>query len=315
MQVYYGALYDKGVTIDYDREILSLTDSEEIPIDWAPIHFAHERAATDKTRIALVLTGISGSSSSNYITSMVNDLSRKGFRTCVMNYRGYDMPMTKPGLIDFADPSDLRDVVQHIKHRYPNANLYIVSFSIGANLASKYCGVYKDQSMVDGLVSISNPIDVKTSSYEMHKWKNCIYGYWMTMKLKEIFLKKNYNMVSELAKIQNVELDYPFIMKAYSPVDFDKRFTTELLSPERGIKTVDDMYDAMSCKQDLKNITTPTLFINSRNDRVSLTSSIPKNLMVDKPNFMQVVLPRGGHTEFYIGGHCKKWCNRAATDY
>jgi hypothetical protein len=90
MQVFYGALFEAPLPIDYDREILTLRDQEQIPLDWTPIDCNYESRDFDvdsEIPVTVVLTGITGNSRCNYVTHMVNELSKKGFRVVVAPYR------------------------------------------------------------------------------------------------------------------------------------------------------------------------------------------------------------------------------------
>ena len=65
----------------------------------------------------------------------------------------------------------------------------------------------------------------------------------------------------------------------------------------------------------LKDIEVPSLFINAKNDYVSLERNIPMKLMTEKENFIQVITPKGGHLEYYVSRNGIRWCNGAAAGY
>ena len=202
-----------------------------MPIDWAPINAAYmsnlassygqQEAVGKKTDqnlpVALVLPGITGTSDSNYITLMCEELSRKGFRPCVATFRGWDTPLKTHNFADFTSTNDIEDVLMHLKRNYPKSKMYMVGFSIGANVASKYAGMKEEKSLVDGLVSISNPFDVGVASREMAKSKNYIYGKYMAQGISKKILK-NEQKVCELADTLGVKLNLDAISKANDPV-------------------------------------------------------------------------------------------------
>jgi predicted alpha/beta-fold hydrolase len=67
----------------------------------------------------------------------------------------YDVGM----LSNWTKWTDLHEVLQFIKKKFPVANLYLCGVSMGANFASKYVGELGDKALVQGLVSISSPHD------------------------------------------------------------------------------------------------------------------------------------------------------------
>ena len=69
-----------------DRELMTLDDGGVLALDWA----ANLPAECDKddAPVLLFLTGITGSSSDNYVKYSMLDGMRHGYRPLVMNYRG-----------------------------------------------------------------------------------------------------------------------------------------------------------------------------------------------------------------------------------
>ena len=74
------------LTTIIDREELTLDDGGRLALDWA----ANLPAQCDKddAPVLLFLSGITGSSSENYVKYCMLDGMRHGYRPVVMNYRG-----------------------------------------------------------------------------------------------------------------------------------------------------------------------------------------------------------------------------------
>ena len=74
------------LTTIIDREELTLDDGGRLALDWA----ANLPAQCDKddAPVLLFLSGITGSSSDNYVKYCMLDGMRHGYRPVVMNYRG-----------------------------------------------------------------------------------------------------------------------------------------------------------------------------------------------------------------------------------
>ena len=69
-----------------DREILTLDDGGRLALDWAAN--LPPRCANDGAPILLFLSGITASSSDNYVKYSMLDGMHHGYRPVVMNYRG-----------------------------------------------------------------------------------------------------------------------------------------------------------------------------------------------------------------------------------
>lgn len=70
--------------------------------------------------------------------------------------------------------------MQHIYNKYPDCNVYLSGFSLGASIAGKYLGKYGDQSRIKGVAMTSNPFDVYKAAVSANSWYNFIYGWFMT---------------------------------------------------------------------------------------------------------------------------------------
>ena len=81
-----GMFTIKALISTADRELLTLDDGGVLALDWA----ANLPAECDKddAPVLLFLSGITGSSSDNYVKYSMLDGMRNGYRPLVMNYRG-----------------------------------------------------------------------------------------------------------------------------------------------------------------------------------------------------------------------------------
>lgn len=59
---------------------------------------------------------------------------------------GGDVPVTSQQLYTGGDSSDLRQTLIYLSHRYPDAPLLGVGFSVGSNILAKYIGEEEDNS-------------------------------------------------------------------------------------------------------------------------------------------------------------------------
>lgn len=67
------------------------------------------------------------------------------------------------------DHNDLKEAIEEIKSRYPEANLYGMGISIGANYILKYAGIEGENCKLKAIVSIANPYNLYV--YQLYKKK------------------------------------------------------------------------------------------------------------------------------------------------
>lgn len=65
----------------------------------------------------------------------------------------------------------------------------------------------------------------------------------------------------------------------------------------------------------MEKVDTPVLFINSKNDPISLYDNIPFDILRSKRNFFSIVTPKGGHLNYYTKGGMKRWNVEATSKY
>jgi predicted alpha/beta-fold hydrolase len=158
--------------------------------------------------------------------------------------------LVTPKYQNFGSTEDLEDVISHIKANYPKAPLYLVGFSMGANLSVRYCGQKGEKSQVDGVVSISNPFNIGAACHQISSMKYAVYGNYMGKNLVEIAFK-NRDQVSLIEKRKGITLDWDRIAKCKNPLEFDQHFSMPILDDPTDL---DSMYKALSCQDYIEKI-------------------------------------------------------------
>jgi len=201
------------------REELTLPDGGAVALDWvlygntdeAQHHEQDDGLDQDAaTRpVVLFLHGLVGSSKVNYMQHTLDHLIRcltkkqqqeqqdgsgappaasslghppHHWRLVVMNARGCGgTRLRSPRGFHAGDTDDVRYVVQLLHERFPRAPLMAVSFSLGANILTKYLGEEADKSVLHAAVAVSNPWNLSqtdihmrsTSLYRLYNRKMC----------------------------------------------------------------------------------------------------------------------------------------------
>lgn len=258
LQIIYGAKFDPVPYVPLERESVRLPDSGEIALDWGPIHKIHESKDPQKMRILVIAHGLTGGSETNYIRHAVLNASRFGFRPVVYHNRGINSPLTSEKYHNHGEIEDIEYILDYIQKKNPEAKIYGLGISMGANLLSNYAGEKRNESVLKGLVSIANPYDLYECSIHISKWSNMVYNYHMTLG----FIKNLKNNIEQLQL--NKHIDIPAALKCTNTKDFDELITRRLF----GFHDVDDYYRAIGCLPKISNITIPALFIHSLDDPI-----------------------------------------------
>ena len=258
LQIIYGAQIDPVPYVPFNREQVKLPDHGEIALDWGPIHKSYEGVDEKKMRILIITHGLTGGSECNYIRHAVLNASRYGFRPVVYHNRGVNSELTTSKYHNHGEIDDIKYIIEHIQKINPEAAIYGMGISMGANMMSNYCGETEENCILKGFVSISNPYDLYECSKHIAKWRKKIYNYSMTQG----FIK---NLKKNIEKLQlNKNIDIEKALKCKTTREFDEYITRRL----HGFDELDEYYKTLGCLNKVSNIAIPSLFIHSLDDPI-----------------------------------------------
>lgn len=149
----------------YIRETHSFDDGEVIALDFFPRSY---KEMPSTTPFVVFIPGITGDSQDPYASHLCSLARDKfGFRVCVINRRGYGgMPIKGDMLSCFTIVNDIRMVTKMIKSKFPQSNIYLVGFSMGALQTHKFLQIYGNATDLKAACTVASPWDsFKTSEY------------------------------------------------------------------------------------------------------------------------------------------------------
>lgn len=289
------------------RECLRTKDDGAVALDWVS---GDDRQLGADSPVLILLPGLTGGSEDSYVRHLLVRARSNGMRVVVFNSRGCaDSPVTTAQFYSASFTEDLRQVVAHVSNRYPNANLYAVGWSLGANILVRYLGQESHACPLSGAVSLCNPFNLVIADEDFRKGFNIVYDKTLANALRKIF-KKHILIFEDIGG----EFNIPLAANAKSVREFDDGLTRVSF----GFKSVDDYYSNSSSSDSIKHVCTPLLCIQAANDPIAPSRGIPREDIKENPNCLLIVTPKGGHLGWVAGPEAPRgapWTDPVVMDF
>jgi len=276
-------LLRKIETIQYQRQRIQTTDGDFIDLDWCL-----SAADQGSTFLAVLCHGLEGCSDRAYMKGMANAFNARGIDAVAYNYRGCSGESNlHKKFYTAGSTDDLQDVLNSIIKHNHYQTIYLVGFSLGANLVLKYGGEQgiNIDPVIKGIAAISAPCDLRSSSVEMLKTKNYIF----TLR----FLKMLFAKVRDKSKLYP-ELESIDLKSIKTLKDFDDQIT----APLAGFKDAEDYWHKSSCLGFLQALAIPTLILNAADDPILGPECYPYREAQSNDCIFLEVSDWGGHVGF-----------------
>lgn len=295
--VHFSTMYPYGFRKTkfppYKRERYTTFDNDFVDLD-----FVYKNSDT----CAIVLHGLEGSSSSQYIKAIVESLNEVDIDICAMNHRScsgeinLNTTMYHSGFIE-----DLHMVIEKLKIKYQK--IVLIGYSLGGNVILKYLGTYGRVDQVIAAAAISSQVDLTSSSAMLNHWKNKPYiiQFLSTLKKKAYQKERQHEGCIDINKIKKLSTLF----------EYDNEVTARL----HHFRDAYDYYEKASSKQDLHRIKTPTLLINAQNDSFLAKECFPYEEAQHHDYFHLLVPKYGGHVGFGQWLHGEYWIDKVVKDW
>ena len=268
------------------KEILDTPDGDFLDLRWTK--------DTQQGPLVLILHGLCGSVKSSYIRGIMACLREETIGAVLMHHRGCgeDPNRLNHRLYHSGDTEDLTFVADTLKKRFPRRNLYVLGYSLGANLLLKWLEEKRKNLPVRAACAVSVPFDLSCSSAYLQRGFGKIYGNYYLRKLKKAMRRK---YLPETA---------PFDWAALSGVKTLEAFDDLVTAPLYGFASAQDYYKKCSSKQFLKYITKPTLILQAKDDPLLQENALPKKEHLSS-KIIYEEYAKGGHVGFIYGNPWK----------
>ncbi|MCH9611616.1 MAG: hypothetical protein S4CHLAM102_00860 [Chlamydiia bacterium] len=270
--------------IDFDSGIrskthyLDLTDGDVL---------AYEESTPDAWRpdmpIVVMVHGLCGSHRSHYMKRISRKFFNKNVKAIRLNLRGCGSGKGLARNIYHSGCSpDIAFALRTIKKQYPDAPLYLIGFSLGANLVLKLAGELgeKAKDLLHGVISVSPPVDLLSSARLFAQPSNHFYErYFLKLLIEDItFIHNKFEDLPKYDLPANININ-----------DFDELY----VAPRANFPSALDYYRVCSSKRVIRDIKIPAKILFAQDDPIILHTSLdgialPKNVQVYKTKY-------GGH--------------------
>ncbi len=271
-------------SVDYRRQRWELTDGDFVDVDWV------EPDSFDaNTPIVVMFHGLEGNSQSTYAKSLMAAAKVKGWRGVVIHFRGCSgEPNRLPRVYYAGDTPEIQQLLLRVREGEPQAPIYAVGFSLGANALLKWLGESGEQakSVITKAAAVSAPMDLAASATALDTGLNRLLytpRFVDSMRPKALAMSANFPGLLDDEKIKSAKTIH----------DIDNAVTAVLF----GAANADDYYAQNAAKPWLTQISLPTLILNAKNDPFLPAETLPSAEEVSASVTLEYP-ETGGHVGF-----------------
>jgi predicted alpha/beta-fold hydrolase len=280
LQTLWPTLARRGKKILLRRERVELADGDFLDLDWTE----------QKTGpIVLILHGLEGSVNSPYAQGMLKSMTRQGWRSAVMHFRGCSGEVNRlPRMYHSGDTGDIDALIKILRAREPVTPIAVIGFSIGGNVLLKWLGETADSTILTAAVAVSVPFQLNKSVDHLHQGFSRVY--------EKHLLRSLCDKITEKFRTQPAPMTLPSV----ASIKTIRQFDDEITAPLHGFLSAEDYYVRSSSRQFLKSIAVPTLILQAKDDPFMPDSVIPSVSELSSVVKLEVS-QHGGHVGFISG--------------
>jgi len=253
--------------------------------------------------LVVLLHGLTGCEDSLYVRASAHFWLQRDHSVLRLNLRGAGPSRPLCGDQYHAGRSaDLRDALLSLAELRPEslaAGLYLVGYSLGANMLLRFLAEEAAGFPVRAAVSVSAPIDLKATQLRLMTPRNWVYHRYLLTRMREEALATPRSLTSA---------ERAAIVSADSVFAYDE----QVIAPRNGFAGADDYYHQCSGLRFLPAIKTPTLLVQARDDPWVPVAAYDAFDWPAHPDLTPLIAAAGGHVGFHGTGRHTTWHDLAA---
>ena len=285
-QTLWAGLLRRRVLPPLTRERVELEDGDFIDLIWS---------GPAGGQIVLLLHGLEGGLHSHYVGGIMRQLNRRGFRACLMLFRGCgEEPNRLPISYHSGKTDDPQRILEHIRSSRRRQVYAAVGVSLGGNLLLKWLGEQGSRSPLVKAVALSVPFLLDDAARRLQQGLSRVYQRHLIASLKTRYRRK----FSRIPTPLTVQLEQ--ITSFY-------QFDDQITAPLHGFAGVEDYYRRCSSRQFIASIRVPTLILHARDDPFMFTDTPPGE--AELPANVWLELTQGGGHAGFVSGIIPGWAD------
>jgi predicted alpha/beta-fold hydrolase len=253
----------------------------------------------------VLVHGLEGSSESVYMRGMAQALLEAGCAVHRFNLRtcgGSEFLCTT--LYHAGLTTDLFAWLMDLDRRR-RTPVYLVGFSLGANIALKLAGEMGEDArrILKGVCAISTPLDLAACARRIGEPRNRLY--------ERHFLRRMRRRLNLRRKVLSNALCVDAAERARSLWEFDDRVT----APAFGFQGAEHYYSTQSCGRFLEDIRVPALLIQAKDDPMIPFGSFHLSAIGRNGCLQLAAVEHGGHIGFLSRTEPRFWHEAVVRDW
>jgi uncharacterized protein len=257
----------------------------------------------------LVVHGLEGSAESGYMLGTAEKALDAGFNVVRLNIRscGGSVSLT-PTIYHAGLTQDLHQIIDELWERDGLREIYLAGFSLGGNMALKLAGEYGSSPppSLRGIAAVSPSIHLASCADAIELKSNAIYHLSFIVSLRRSMRQK--------ARLFPDRYDESRLRGIWSVRQFDAAYT----APHSGFRDVADYYEQASALPYIREISVPTLIIQSKDDPFIPFPPFESSEISSNQQIISLSPDHGGHVGFVSArpeGIDRFWAEQKIVDF
>lgn len=295
-QTLWPAMFRRRPPLAIAWERLELDDGDFLDLAWS---------GPAEGRVVLLFHGLQGGIDSHYARGIMHQLNRRGFRACLMHFRGCGRgPNRLPISYHSGKTDDPQRLLEHIQNTSGQPPFGAVGVSLGGNVLLKWLGEQGDASPLRRAMAISVPFELDAAARRLERGLSRLYQRHLVKSLRAAYRAKFAHLPSPL----RVDLER---------LDTFRLFDDQVTAALHGFAGVDDYYRRCSSRQFIPAIRVPTLILHARHDPFMFPDTPPTADELPPQVFLEIP-DAGGHVGFIAGslpGRAEYYADRRVAEW
>lgn len=283
-QTVFASLFRPGPRLRVRRERWELSDGDFLDVD--------RMEGPASAPLLVVLHGLEGSSSSQYVRGLLAQARVRGWRGLAMNFRSCSgEPNRLLRSYHSGETGDAGEAIRRARAESPEAPLLCAGCSLGGNVLVKWLGEQGEAAPVRAAVALSVPFDLALCADALDGPSAMAWVY------RTRFLRSLKAKALEKAGRFADRLDAEKVRAARTLREFDEAIT----GPLHGFAGAEDYYAQSSSGPYVARVRVPLLLLSAEDDPFIPPVCLPRAAAIGNHFVALETSTRGGHLGFVAG--------------